>query len=63
MRRLLVTLALTTLLVALWFKDIQTEADVFYFCCGVILLVSAIIVLTITSYAKTEDNNRLNKHQ
>ena len=59
MRRTLITSLLTVLIVSLYYMDITTEADVFLFWCGAIVLVCAIILLTIISYSKTEDSKRL----
>jgi len=59
MRRTLLVVSLTVLLITLLYKDIETSADVLFFWFGFLILACSILVLTITSYAKTEDNNRL----
>lgn len=60
MRRLLLTTSLTILLVTLFYKDVKTEADVLFFWFGILILVCSILILIITSYAKTEEHNNSN---
>lgn len=63
MKRGLLIFLLSVLLIFLSYKDINTGLDVMLFWLGALVLVCVILALTITSYAKTEDNNRLNKHK